>query len=58
MKRKNRIVGMYVMLVMLVVVLFMLATRDETLTTLGTLIAMFCGGYALRETLDRENEEE
>lgn len=57
MKRENRILGMYIVLVLLVISLVLIMSLVEPLIMLGTLIAMFCGGYGLRETLDGGSKE-
>ena len=55
MKRKNRILGMKILLVLLILSLFLIS--NEITYRVGSLIMMFCAGYGLRETLDRSLEE-
>lgn len=57
MKRENRLLGMYMILALLLTAFVAFITFDEPFKTLGPMIVLFCAGYALRESLDRNDEE-
>lgn len=55
MKVENRLRGMKILLVLLMISLVLMTS--EISYHIGIMTLMFCAGYALRETLDRNDEE-
>ena len=57
MNRKNRKRGLSFALVLLVISLVLILLPDEIGLQTGLIIAMVCGGYVLRETLEPMRDE-